>query len=152
MSVCHTNIMTSPSVCLSIHSSDHHTTIKTSPSLCQSLILSVCHNVIPTSLSVYQFQDSSVWKPTCDVINPTVWPTVCMSSVTSILPSANPMVKMPMSIPVQNFLHDQNQGKNPFVCTSTDLSVHHTDSSSINLSLSAANHPKSPVIMGRETQ
>ena len=94
-SIHHTNIMTSLSVCTSIHLSDCHTTIKTSPSLCQSLILSVCHNIILTSPSVCQFQDSSVCKPTHDVINPTIWPTVCSSSVTSVLPSANPTVKMP---------------------------------------------------------
>ena len=110
-SVHHTNIMTSPSVCPSIHSSDCHTTIKTSPSLCQSHIPSVCHNVMLTSLSVCQFQDLSDSQPTHDVINPTIWPTVCSLSVMSVLPSANPTVKMPMSIPVQNFLHDQNPGK-----------------------------------------
>ena len=32
--------------------------------------------------------------------------------------------------------------KNPFVCTSTDLSVHYTDSLSVNSSLSAANSSK----------
>ena len=143
-SVCQINIMTSPSVCPSIHSSDRHTTIKTSLSLCQSRIPSVCHNVIPTSPSVCQFQDSSVCTPTCDVINPTVWPTVCSSSVTSILPSTNPTVKMPTSIPIQNFPHDQNPGKFPFIHTSSDSSVHHTDSQSINLSPSAANPLKIP--------
>ena len=99
-SIHHTNIKTSPSVCLSKQSSDHHTTSKTSPSLCQSHILSVCHNVIPTSPSVCQFQDSSVCYPTRDVINPTVWQTVCSLSVMSVLPSANPTVKIPMSTPV----------------------------------------------------
>ena len=89
MSVRHTNITISLSVCLSDQSSDHHTTTKTSPSLCQSCILSVCHNVIPTSPSVCQFHDSSVSQPTHDVINPTVWLTVCLSLVMSILPSAN---------------------------------------------------------------
>ena len=90
MSVHHTNIMTSPSVCPSIQSSDHHTTTKTSLSLCLSCIPSVCHNIILTSPSICQFQDSSVCKPTRDVINPTLWLTVCLLSVTSILPSANP--------------------------------------------------------------
>ena len=150
MSVHHTNITTSPSVCPSIHSSDRHTTIKTSPSLCQSLIPSVCHNIILTSLSICQFHDSSVCKPTRDVINPTIWPTVCSSSVMSILPSANPMVKMPTSFPVRNFLHDQNLGKIPFVHTSTDSSVHHTDSPSINSSLSAANPSKIPCNYGEK--
>ena len=149
-SICHTNIMTSPSVCPSIHSSDCHTTIKTSPSLCQSCIPYVCHSVIPTSPSICQLQDSSVCKPTHDVINPTVWPTVCSSSVMSILSSANPTVKMPTSIPVQNFLHDQNLGKIPFVHTSMDLSVHHTDSPSINSSLSAANQVKLPCNYGEK--
>ena len=149
-SIHHTNIMTSPSVCPSIHSSGHHATIKTSPSLCQSRIPSVCHNVIPTSLSICQFQDSSVCKPTRDVINPTIWLTVCSSSVTSILPSANPTVKMPMSTPVRNFPHDQNLGKIPFIHTSTELSVHHTDSPSVNSSLSAANLSKIPCNYGEK--
>ena len=100
MSIHHTNIMTSPSVCPSNQSSDCHTTTKTSPSLCQSHIPSVCHSIILTSPSVCQLQDLSVCQPTCDVINPTVWLTVCSSSVTSVLPSANPMVKTPTSIPV----------------------------------------------------
>ena len=91
-SICHTNIMTSPSVCPSKHLSDHHTTSKTSPSICQSRDSSACH-------------------PTHDVIIPTVWQTVCSLSVTFVLPSANPMVKMPTSIPVQNFLHEQNREK-----------------------------------------
>ena len=169
MSVRHTNIMSSPSVCPSYklsdrHTttkacpslcqsnqlSDHHTTTKTSPTLCQSHIPSVCHNIIPTSLSVSQLQDSSVCYPTRDVIIPPVWLTVCSSSVTSILPSANPTVKMPMSILVQNFPHDQNLGKIPFIHTSMDLSVHHTDSPSVNLSPSAANPSKFPCNYGEK--
>ena len=145
-SIHHTNIMTSPSVCLSTHSSDHHTTIKTGLSLCQSHIPSVCHNILPTSPSICQLQDSYVCKPTCDVINPTVWQTVCLFSATSVLPSANPTVKMPMSIPVQNFPHDQVPGKFPFGHTSTDLSVHHSDSPSINSSLSATNLVEKPLL------
>ena len=157
MSVCHTNIMTSPSsitaslsICPSNQLSDCHTTTKTSPSLCQSHILSVCHNVIPTSPSVCQIQDSSVCQPTRDVIIPPVWPTVCLSSVTSILPSTNPMVKMPMSIPVQKFLHALNPGKFHFVHTSMDSSVHHSDSLSVNLSPSAANPSKFPCNYGEK--
>ena len=149
MSICHTNIMTSLSVCPSIHSSDRHTTNKTSPSLCQSCMLSVCHNVTPTSPSLCQLQDSSVCNPTCDVINPTIWLTVCSSSVTSILPSANPMVKMPTSIPVRNFPHDQNLGKSL-------LSIHQWNRLSIIQTVHPSTchcllqtHQKSPVIMGR---
>ena len=107
---------------------------------------SVCHNVILASLSICQFQDSSVCKPTHDVINPTIGLTVCSSSVTSILQSANPKLKMPTSIPVHNFLHEQNLGK--FL-----LSVHQwihlsiTDSLSIN---SAANPSKIPCNYGEK--
>ena len=61
------------------------------------------------------------------------------------------MVKMPTSIPVQNFPHDQNLGKFPFVRTSTDLSVHHSDSLSVNSSLSAANPLKIPCNYGEKT-
>ena len=68
-----------------------------------------------------------------------------------ILPSANPMVKMPMSTHVQIFLHDQNPGKFPFVCTSMDSSVHHTDCPSINSSPSAANPLKIPCNYGEKT-
>ena len=165
MSVHHTNIMTSLSVCLSYQSSNHHTitmaylsvcqsnhssvchtTTLTSPSLCQSHIPSVCHTAIPTSLSVCQLQDSSVCQPTHDVTRTTVWLTVCSSSVTSVLPSANFMVKMPMSIPVQKFLLALHLGKLPSIRTSTDLSVHHTGSPSINSSPSAATR-----CMGRKT-
>ena len=112
-SICHTNIMTSPSVCPSKQSSDSHTTSKTSPSVCQSC-------------------DSSVCNPSHDEILPTIWQTVCLSSVTSVLPSANPMVKIPTSVPVRNFLHYQIPGKIPFVRTSTESSVNHPDSPSIN--------------------
>ena len=147
-SIHHTNIMISPSICPSDQLSDHHTTTKTSLSLCQSHIPSVCHNVIPTSPSVCPLQDSSVCYLTCDIIIPPVWLTVCSSSVTSVLPSANPMVKMPTSTPVRNFPHDQNPGKFPFICTSMDSSVHHTDSPSINSSLSAASPTKIPCNYG----
>ena len=150
-SIRHTNIMTSPSVCPSKQFSDCHTMSKTSLSLCQSRILSVCHNVIPTSLSICQSCDLSVCYPTRDVIIPTVWLTVCSSSVTSVLPSANPMVKIPMSIPVRNFLHDQILGKFPFVHTSTDSSVHHSDSPSVNSSSSAANPSKIPCDYGENS-
>ena len=101
MSVRHTDIMTSPSVCPSKQLSDRHTKSKTSQSLCQSCIPSVCHNVIQTSPSVCQSRDSSVCYPTHDIRH-----TVCSSSVMSVLPSANPMVKMPMSIPIQNLPHE----------------------------------------------
>ena len=142
MSVCHTNIMTSQLVCLSKQSPDRHTMSRTSLSLCQSRILSVCHSIIPTSPSICQLQDSSVCYPARHIINPAIWQTVCLSSVMSVLPSANPTVKITMSIPVRNFLHDQNPGKIPFVCTSSESSVHHSDSPSINLSPSAANPSK----------
>ena len=84
-SVHHTNITTSPSVCPSKQSSDCHTMSKTSQSICQSHILSVCHNVIPTSPSVCQSRDSSVCYLTRDAIFPTVWQTICLSSVMSVL-------------------------------------------------------------------
>ena len=141
--------MACPFVCQSNQLSDHHTTTKTSLSLCQSCIPSICHNIILTSLSICQ-QDSSVCQPTCDAIISPVCLTVCSLSVMSVLPSANPKVKMPTSIPVQNYPHDQNLGKLPFVHTSTDSSVHHSDSLSINSSPSAANPSKSAVIMGRK--
>ena len=151
MSVHHTIIMKSPSVCQSTHSSDHHTTIMTSLSLCQSHMPSVCHNIILTSPSICQLQDSSVCYPNCDIINPAIWQTVCSSSVTSVLPSANPMVKMPTSIPVRNFLHDRNSGKTPFIHTSTESSGHHSDSPSINSSPSAANLSKTPSNYGEKS-
>ena len=142
MSVRHTNITRSLSTCQSKGSSDHHTTSRTSPSLCQSRIPSVCHNVIQTSPSVCQSHDSSVCYPTRDVRH-----AVCSSSVTSILPLANPMVKMPTSIPVRNpFPYYHFPEKVPFVRTSTESSVHHPDSPSVNSSPFARN---SPVIMGR---
>ena len=166
-SIHHTNIMTSPSVCPSYQSSDHHTvtmaclsicqsnyssvchtTTPTSPSLCQSHIKSVCHTNIPTSPSVHQLQDLSVCQPTCDVTRTTVWLTVCLLSVMSVLPSANSTVKMPTSIPVQKFLHALNLGKLPSVCTTMDSSVHHSDSPSINSSPSAANPLKIPCNYG----
>ena len=109
-SIHHTNIMINLSICPSDQSSDCHTITKTSPSLCQSCIPSVCHNVIPTSPSVCQLQDSSVCKPTHDVIIPPVWLTVCSSSAMSVQPSANPMVKMPMSIPVRNRNMSKSKG------------------------------------------
>ena len=79
-----------------------------------------------------------------------IWLTVCLSSVTSVLPSANPMVKITTSIPVRKFLHEINPGKIPFVHTSMDLSVHHSDSPSVNLSLSAASPLKIPCNYGEK--
>ena len=76
--------------------------------------------------------------------------TVCSSSVTYILPSANFMVKMLMSIPVQEFLHALNPGKLPSIHTSMDSSVHHTGSPSINTSPSAANPSKFPCNYGEK--
>ena len=138
----HTTTMACPSVCQSNHSSDSHTMTKTSPSLCQSHIPSVCHNIILTSLSICPLQDSSVRQPTRDVVRPPIWLTVCSSSVTSILPSANSMVKIHMSIPERKIPNTLNPGKIPFGCTPTDSSVHHTGSLSINSSPSAANPSK----------
>ena len=86
------------------------------------------------------------------VINPTIWLALCSSSVMSILPSANPTVKMPMSIPVQNFLHDQNPGKIPFICSSTEsLSIIQAIRQSTRHCL-LQTHQKSHVIMGRNPQ
>ena len=150
MSVCHTNIMTSPSVCPSCQSSDCHTTTKTSPSICQSRIPSVYHTVILTSPSICQLQDSSVCKRIHDVTKSTICPTVCSSPVMSILPSANSTVKIPTSIPVHKFLHALNPGKFPSTHTSMDLSVHHSDSPSVNLSPSAANPSKIPCKYGEK--
>ena len=139
-SVRHAMITTSPSVCPSAESSDRHTTSKTSPSLCQSRTPSVCHNVIPTSLSVCQSRDSSVCYPTRDARH-----AVCSSSVTSVLPSANPTVKIPTSIPVRNpFPYNHFPGKFPFARTSTESSVHHSGSPSVNSSPFAANLSKLP--------
>ena len=59
-----------------------------------SHISHVCHNVKLTSPSVCQLQDSSVCQPFCEVTRTTVLLTVCSLSVTSVLPSANFMVKM----------------------------------------------------------
>ena len=136
-SVCHTTPLTSLSLYQSHYSSVCHTTPLTSLSLYQSRILSVYHTIILTSLSLCQLQDSSVCQPTCDVIRPPIWPTVCLLSVTSVLPSANSMVKMPMSIPVQKFPHELNPGKLPSICISTDLPV-----LSVNSSPSAKNLSK----------
>ena len=136
-SVRHTNITRSPSVCPSKQSSDRHTTSKTSPSLCQSRIPSVCHNVIPTSSSVCQSRDSSVCYPPRDTRH-----AVCSSSVTSVLPSANPMVKIPAYW--NPFPYNDVPGKFPFVRTSTESSVHHSDSPSVNLSPFAAFPSKLP--------
>ena len=61
------------------------------------------------------------------------------------------MVKMPTSICLQNFPHEQNLGNIPFVHTSMDLSVHHSDSPSVNSSLSAANPSKIPCNRGEKS-
>ena len=135
----HTTSMTSPSVCPSKQPSDRHTTSNASPSVCQSYIPSVSHTIMSTtgSPSVSPLHDSSVSQPP-------VWLTVCSSSVTSVLPSANHTVKIPTSIPVRNFPHEQNPGILPFVRTSTESSVHHPDSPSVNSSPFAANTSKLP--------
>ena len=138
-SVRHTNITRSLSVCPSKQSSDRHTTSKTTPSVCQARTPSVCHNVIPTSPSVCQLQDSSVCYPTRDARH-----AACSSSVMSVLPSANPMVKIPASTPERNFPYEQNPGKFRFVHTSMESSVHHQDSLSVNSSPFAANMSKLP--------
>ena len=136
-SIRHTNITRSPSVCPSKQSSDHHTTSKTSPSICQSRIPSVCHNVIPTSSSVCQSRDSSVCYPPRDTRH-----AVCSSSVTSVLPSANPTVKIPAYRNPFPYYH--GTGKVPFVHTSTESSVNHSDSPSVNSSPFAAIPSKLP--------
>ena len=136
-SVRHTNITRSPSVCPSKKSSDRHTTSKTSPSICQSRIPSVCHNVIPTSSSVCQSRDSSVCYPPRDTRH-----AVCSSSVTSVLPSANPTVKIPA---YRNpFPYNHEAGNFPFVRTSTESSVHHSGCPSVKPSPFAANPSKLP--------
>ena len=99
-SVHHTNIPTRLSVCQSHHSSVSHTANITSPSISLSTQTSVCHTVNITSPSVCQLHDLSVCQPTHDVTRNTVCKAVCPSPVTSILPSAKFVVKMPVSIPV----------------------------------------------------
>ena len=140
-SVRHAMITTSLSVCPSKQSSDRHTTSKTSPSLCQSRTPSVCHNIIPTSPPICQLQDSSVCYPTRDTRH-----AVCSSSVTSVLPSANPTVKIPAYW--NPFPYNDVPGKFPFVRTSTESSVHHSDSPSVNSSPFAAILSKLPGIYG----
>ena len=140
----HTMSMTSQSVCPSKQLSDRHTMSKASPSVCQSYISSVSHTVMLNSPSVCHLHASSVSQPP-------VWLTVCSSSVTSVLPSANPTVKIPTSIPVRNLTHEQIPGKLPFVCRSTESSVHHPDSPSINSSPSATNPSKIPCNYGENS-
>ena len=146
----HTNLMVSPSICQSNHSSVCHTATPTSPSVCQSCIPSVCHTIIPTSLSVCQLHDLSVCHPTHDVTRKTIWLTVCLSSVMSVLPSANSTGKMPTSIPVQKFSDRQYPGEFPSIHTSTDSSVLHSGSPSVNSSPSAANPLKFPCNYGEK--
>ena len=95
-------------------------------------------------------KDSSVCQPTHDVTKTTICLTVCLSSVTSILPSANFTVKMPMSIPVQKFLHSLFPGKLPSIHTSMDSSVDHSGSPSVNSTPSGANPLKFPCNYGEK--
>ena len=144
LSVCHTIIMTSPSICQSHDSSVCHTIIMTSPSICQSHNLSVCHTINMTSPSICQSYDLSVCQPNHDSTWNSICLSVCLSSVLSIHPSGKFMVKIPMSIPVQNFPKHENQGKLLSICTSTDSSVNPSGSPSITSSPSAENLLKIP--------
>ena len=139
-SVCHAMDMTSPSVCQPHDTSVRHTNITRSPSVCPSKQLSDRHTTSNTSPSLCQSRDSSVCYPTRDTMH-----AVCSSSVTSVLPSANPKVKIPTSIPVQNpFPYYHVPGKFPFVRTSTESSVHRSDSPPVNSSPFATNPSKLP--------
>ena len=95
-------------------------------------------------------KDSHVCQPTHDVTRTTIWPTECMSSVMSVLPSANITVKKAMSIPVWKFPHELNPGNLPSICTSIDSSARHSGSPSTNLSPSAANPSKFPCNYGEK--
>ena len=140
MSVCHTPLVTCPYVCQSRKPSVHCTVHSIGPSVCQAYTTPVRHTVMTTSQSVCQSRDPSVCYPTRDARH-----ALCSSSVTSVLPSAITTVKIPTSIPVRNpFPYYHVPGKIPFVRTSTELSVHHPDSLSINSSPSAANLSKFP--------
>ena len=105
-----------------------------------------------TSPSICQLRGLSVCQPKCGDTWNSVCLSVCPSPVLSIQPSAKFMVKMPTSIPVQNFLKQENMGK-------LFPSLHHQ----IHLSIHQAVHPspghhllqsyqKSLVIMGRNMQ
>ena len=85
----HTDLTTSPSVCQSSQSSVRCTVELTRPSVCQRQYTSVCHTINTTSPSICQMQDLSVCYPTRDARH-----AVCLSSITSVLPSANPTVKI----------------------------------------------------------
>ena len=139
MPVCHTINTTSPSICQAHDTSVRHAMITKSPSVCPSKESSDHHTTLWTSPSLCQSRDSSVCYPTRDVRH-----AVCSSSVTSVLSSANTMVKIPTSIPVQNFPYYQVPGKIPFIRTSMESSVHHPDSPSVNSSPFAANPLKLP--------
>ena len=71
----------------------------------ESQDVSVCHTINTTSPSVCQLHDSSVRQPKHDSTWNSIHLSVCPSSVLSVQPSAKIMVKIPMSIAVQNFLN-----------------------------------------------
>ena len=125
LSVCHTINMTSLSICQSTELSVCHMINMTSLSICQSPESLVCHTIITTSPYICQLHDSSVCQPKHDSTWNSTCLSVCSLSVPSIQPSANFTVKIPMSIPVQNFLNHENLGKLLSICTLLDLSVNH---------------------------
>ena len=121
-----------------------------------------CLTVIPQAGPVHPYVSHvsclsviTSYKQVCLYVSPvtrlSAIPLVCLSSVTSVLPSANPTVKMPTSIPVRNFPYYHFLGKIPFVHTSTELSVHHQDSPSVNSSPFAAKPLKLPSNYGENS-
>ena len=146
-SVRHAMDPNSPSVCQPHDTSVRHTNITRSPSVFPSKQSSDRHTTSKTSLSICQLQDSSVCYPTRDTRH-----AVCSSSVTSVLPSVNPTVKIPTGIPYWNpFLYYHDPKKFPFVRTSTESPVHHSGSPSVKSSLSATNPSKLPCNYGENS-
>ena len=116
----------------------------------ESLDVSIYHTISTmTSPSICQSHDSSVCQPKHDSTWNSVHLSVCPPSVPCVQPSAKFMVKIPMSIAVQNFLKVQFKGKFLSICTSLDLSVNPSDSPSVTPSPSAENLLKFPSHMGK---
>ena len=150
MSDHHTNITASLSICPSHQSSDHHPANMTSLSICQTYNTSVSHTTSMTKLSTCQFHDLSVCQPKCNSTWNSVWKAVCLSSVPSVLRSAQSMVKMSMSIPVQQFPNMKYLGRIPSICTPSDWSVNPSGSPSITSSPCAETLLKIPGYNGEK--
>ena len=110
----------------------------------ESLDVSVCRTINMTDLSICQLHDSTTCQPQCDSTWNSICPSVYLSSVLSVQPSAKFMVKIPTRIPVGNFLNTQYLGKLLSVHKSSDLSFHPSGSLSITSSLSAEHRSKFP--------